>query len=100
MINSFTTSNYTNLKGYIAELICEYHFNKLNYNVIPLGNEKISGLLPSIKTLFNEGIVEEGTYDSNTFSVLQNLTQYLPDFAIWKLAHSQDFHSKRMSTKY
>jgi hypothetical protein len=99
MINSFTTSNYTNLKGYIAELICEYHFNKLNYNVIPLGNEKISGLLPSIKTLFNEGIVEDGTYDSNTFSVLQDLTQHLPDFAIWKLAHNQDFHSKRISTK-
>lgn len=99
MINSFTTSNYTNLKGYIAELICEYHFNKLNYNVIPLGNEKISGLLPSIKTLFKDGIVEEGTYDSNTFLMLQSLTQHLPDFAIWKLAHNRDFHSKRITTK-
>jgi hypothetical protein len=30
---------------------------------------------------------------------LQDLTQHLPDFAVWKLAHNQDFHSKRVSTK-
>ncbi|WP_018675569.1 hypothetical protein [Riemerella columbina] len=101
MITSFTTSNYTNLKGFIAELICEYHFSKLNYNVIPLGNEKISGLLPSISTLFSvdDAIVKDGTYDSNTFSILQNLTQHLPDFVIWKLAYIQNFNSNRIPNK-
>lgn len=99
MINNLTTSNYTNLKGFIAELICEYHFSKLSYNIIPLGNEKISGLLPSINTLFKEGIVENGTYDANTFNILQNITQHLPDFVIWKLAPNQDFHNKNISAQ-
>lgn len=89
MISSYTTSEYRNLKGFLAELICEYHFKKLNYNVIPLGNEKVSGLLPTIdNVLKNTEIVKEGTYDKNTFDTLKNLTQFLPDFALWKLTNN------------
>lgn len=101
MITSFTTSNYTNLKGFIAELICEYHFSKLNYNIIPLGNEKISGLLPSISILFsvNDTIVKDGTYDNNIFSILQKLIQNFPDFVIWKLAYNQDILSSNTPSK-
>ncbi|HCX99196.1 MAG TPA: hypothetical protein DG754_03570 [Bacteroidales bacterium] len=87
MIRSFTTSNYINLKGFIAELVSEFHFSKMNYNIIPLGNEKISGLLPSITALFKEGIVEDDTYDSNTFNILKAITKDLPplphDSVVW-----------------
>jgi len=99
MINSFTTSNYTNLKGFIAELVSEFHFSKINYNIIPLGNEKISGLLPSISTLFKGEIVENGTYDSNTFNILRSITQDLPDFVIWKLAPSSQSCEKQISVR-
>jgi hypothetical protein len=72
----------------------------MNYNIIPLGNEKISGLLPSITALFKDGIVEDGTYDSNTFNILSSITRDLPDFVIWKLAPpNQSFYEKQISIR-
>jgi len=99
MINSFTTSNYKNLKGFIAELVSEFHFSKINYNIISLGNEKISGLLPSISALFKGEIVENGTYDSNTFNILRSITQDLPDFVIWKLAPPSQSCEKQITAR-
>ncbi len=78
--------NIPQLKGFIAEEIAKYHFHKLQYNVVPIGREKIEPELSDLLLFIRGNMAHLNNQSANSFKLFENTISKLPDYAIWKIA--------------
>jgi len=90
--------NIAQLKGFIAEEIAKYHFNKLEYNVVPIGREKIEPELSDILLFIRGNMAHLNSQSANSFKLFENTISKLPDYAIWKI--SPQNHENMMTFRF
>jgi len=78
--------NIPQLKGFIAEEIAKYHFKKLEYNIVPIGREKIEPELSDLLLFIRGNIAHLNNQSANSFQLFENTISKLPDYAIWKIS--------------
>lgn len=76
------------LKGFVAEEIARYHMEKLEYNVVPIGREKIEPELSDLLLFIRGNMKHLNKQSANSFNLFENTISKLPDYAIWKISPS------------
>ena len=74
------------LKGFISEEIARFHMEKLQYNVVPIGREKLEPELSDLLLFIRGNFGHINQQSAETFKVFENTISKLPDYAIWKLS--------------
>lgn len=77
--------NIHQLKGFIAEEIAKYHMLKLEYEVVPIGREKIEPELSNLLLYLRGNMGHVNSLSQNSFNLFENTISKLPDFAVWKV---------------
>lgn len=72
------------LKGFISEEIAKYHMQKLEYNVVPIGREKIEPELSNLLLFIRGNMGHLNKQNKNSFELFEKTISKLPDYAIWK----------------
>ena len=68
----------------MSEEIAKYHMQKLEYNVVPIGREKLEPELSDLLLFIRGNLDFVNEKNNNSFQVFEKTISKLPDYAVWK----------------